>query len=151
VNFIPGRTLGADTPLFWLDLGEKQPATSVQVIADAGSYRFPPALASEVPTGDVPAGAEVELYAVMQDSYRNLGINAPVNWTLKVSADTGSLATNTDTVAIRFGPTTNSEGLTRAFVSSSTGGTFIFRVLSTSSSTGLDRGPITFLPYTPTP
>lgn len=151
VNFIPGRTLGADTPLFWLDLGEKQPADPVEVIAESSSYYFPAGLASDVPSGEVPVGAEVELYAIMEDNYRNRGINSPVNWSVKVLADTGSLATDTDSVAIRFAPVTNSEGLTRAFVSSPTGGKYVLRVLSTSSSRGKDFGPITFLPYTPTP
>lgn len=150
VAFIPGRTLGAETPLFWLDLGEKQPAPLVEVIADSDSYSFPPELSSGVPTGEVPPGAEVELYAIMEDSYFNRGINAPVNWRLK-PAVTGSLATDTDSVVIRFGGLTNSEGLTRAFVSSPAGGSFSFNVLSTGSDQSLDFAPITFLPSTPTP
>ncbi|APV38754.1 hypothetical protein PFAS1_05160 [Pseudomonas frederiksbergensis] len=146
VDFIPGRVLGADTPLFWLDMGEKQAAPPVEVVADSNSYRFPPELASGLPTGEVPAGAEVELYAVMQDNYSNRGINAPVSWNLKTMKEADSAATDSDSVVIRFGSLTNSEGLTRAFVSSPTGGRFMFRVLSTSSSNSKDFGYITFSP-----
>ena len=150
VEFIPGRVLGEDTPLYWLDLGEKQPAQPVEVIADSRSYAFPPELASGVPTGEVPPGAEVELSAIMEDNYFNRGIGATVDWSLKVLTETGSPATDTG-VSIRFVGHTNSEGRTWAVVSSSTGGEFTFRVLSTSSSNSLDFGPITFLPRTPTP
>ena len=150
VDFIPGRVLGLDTPLFWLDMGEKQSATDVEVVADGRSYDFPPALASRVPTGEVAAGAEVELYAVMEDDYSNRGINAPVNWSLKVTKEADGAVTDPDSVVIRAGSKTNSEGLTRAFVSSPMGGRFMFRVLTTSSGNSKDFGPITFLP-TPQP
>ena len=150
VDFIPGRVLGLDTPLFWLDMGEKQPAPDVEVVAESIRYSFPPELASGVPTGEVAAGAEVELYAVMEDDYSNRGINAPVDWSFRVLTATDSPATDSGSVVIRAGSLTNSEGLTRAFVSSPTGGKFIFAVRSTGSSVTKDFGPITFLP-TPQP
>ena len=137
VEFIPGQVLGVDTPLFWLDMGEKQPAPLVEVVADSQSYDFPPEYASDVPTGEVSVGAEVELYAIMEDDYFNRGIDAPVSWSGR--GETGS-------VVIRFGGRTNNEGLTRAFVSSPSGGTFILKVTSTGSDKSLEFGPITFLP-----
>ncbi|KQV19414.1 hypothetical protein ASC74_21655 [Pseudomonas sp. Root329] len=143
VDFIPGGIQGEETPLFWLDLGEKLPAPELAVIADADSYAFRTELSSEVPAYDVPAGFEVELYAVMEDNYFNRGIDSPVNWSSRVAAGSSGEA------VIRAGAVTNQEGLARAFVSSSTGGSFIFKVLSTSSSTGLDFERITFLPGLP--
>lgn len=143
VDFIPGRILGEETPLFWLDLGEKLPAPTLAVIADSNSFAFPPELSSKVPAYDVPAGVEVELYAVMEDNYFNRGINSPVNWNFEV--DEGS----SEVAVIRAGAVTNQEGLARAFVSSPTGGSFRVMVRSASGDNSLEFDPITFLPGTP--
>ncbi|WP_213938298.1 Tc toxin subunit A [Pseudomonas sp. dw_612] len=143
VDFIPGRIQGEETPLFWLDMGEKLPAPAVSVLADSRSFEFPPNLSSEVPAYDVPAGFEVELYAVMEDNYFNRGINATVNWNYRVADSSSGEA------VIRAGSLTNQEGLARAFVSSRTGGSFRFMVRSSSSDTSLEFDRITFLPGTP--
>lgn len=144
VDFIPKGVLGAETPLFWLDLGEKRPADKLFVEAEASSFEFPPGLSSGAPIYDVPAGVEVELYAVMRDRYRNLGIGYPVNWHSNlVGGDSSQVA------LIRASNVTNQEGLVRAFVSSVTGGTFEFFVRSASSDKALYFDAITFLPGTP--
>jgi uncharacterized repeat protein (TIGR01451 family) len=143
VDFIPGRIQGEETPLFWLDLGEKLPAPALAVIAESSSYEFPPNLSSEVPAYAVPAGFEVELYAVMEDNYRNRGINAPVNWNYQIAGGSSGEA------VIRASTVTNQEGLARAFVSSPTGGSFRFMVRSASGDKSLVFDPITFLPGTP--
>lgn len=145
VEFTPGRVQGVDTPLYWLDLGEKQPAPSVMIITDSNSLSFPPGKTSGVPTDAVPAGGEVELFAVMEDDYRNLGMDALVNWSAE------ALDGSSGPAVVRHGPTTNSEGVTRAFVSSPTGGKFEFKVMSTGSGHSLLFEPITFLSGTPTP
>ncbi|MDR9754609.1 Tc toxin subunit A [Pseudomonas sp. SZMC_28357] len=142
-HFIPGKIQGEETPLFWLDMGEKLPAPAVAVIAESSTYDFPPALASGVPEYDVPPGIEVELYGVMEDDYHNRGINSPVNWSYEPVSPTSGEA------LIRASAVTNQEGLARAFVSSPTGGSFRFKVRSGSSDTGLDFEPITFLPGSP--
>jgi uncharacterized repeat protein (TIGR01451 family) len=143
VDFIPGRIQGEETPLFWLDLGGKLPAPTLAVTADPASYDFPPYLSSEVPAYDVPAGFEVELYAVLEDDYFNRGINAPVNWHSRV-VDGGS-----GVAVIRAGTVTNQEGLARAFVSSPIGGSFRITVRSGSSDKSLDFNLIKFLPAPP--
>jgi len=141
VDFVPGKVQGDDTPLFWLDMQEKQPAGVVSITHDADNLSFSDL--SEVPTGPVPAGIEVELYAVAKDNYRNLCMNATVNWSV-ITEPAGA-----GEAIVRYADVTNSQGLARALVTSVTGGKFRFRVMSTASSGVALFDAITFLPPAP--
>lgn len=142
VEFIPGNVMGTETPRFWLDQHPKQQAPSVVIGADKTTMRFPGPLKSQVPDGVVPAGGEVELYAVMQDGYRNWGIGMPVKWSSEAKSDPGSIM---PFLIIRPAEgVTNQEGITRVFVSSPTGGTFEVGVTSPDSSETAIFESITF-------
>ncbi|WP_347927848.1 Tc toxin subunit A [Pseudomonas helvetica] len=140
-EFIPDKVMGTATPRFWLDLYEEQTAQSVKIGADETSMFFPGPLKSQVPDGVVKAGAQVELYAVMQDHYGNRGIGMPVKWTSKVRSDPGIMPF----LFIRPDEgVTNQEGITRVFVSSPTGGTFEVGVTSRDGSVTAVFDAITF-------
>ncbi|ROM92499.1 Tc toxin subunit A [Pseudomonas brassicacearum] len=141
-EFIPGKVMGTATPRFRLDLYEEQTAQSVEIGAHKDSMFFPGPLMSREPDSVVKAGAEVELYAVMQDHYGNRGIGMPVKWSSEVKSDPG---TTIPSLIIRPAEAlTNQEGITRVFVSSPTGGTFEVGVTSLDSSETAFFDAITF-------
>ncbi|MFJ2480936.1 Tc toxin subunit A [Pseudomonas sp. NPDC087598] len=140
-TFTPGAIMGTDTPVYWLDLFEPEYAPSINIVVESNTLTFPPAELSPTPLGTVPRGQEVELYALLEDAYGNLGKNSLVEW------ESTPYPPGESTSAIirpRQG-FTDQQGLTRAFVSSATGGTFVFRVRTQSgeSETVFVR-PITF-------
>lgn len=127
-TFIPGKVMGRETPLLWLDLFEPQYAPAVQIEADFASLSFPVEELSPTPLGEVPTGQEVELYAVLEDGYENRGQNSLVDWFGKSDS-----STKLDVATIRPAQGfTDQMGLTRVFVSSKTGGTFVFSVRTQS-------------------
>lgn len=123
-TFTPGKIVGIDTPLLWLDLFEPQYAPPVEITADHSSFSFPLAELSPTPLTDVPAGQEVELYAVLEDDYGNRGQNSLVEW---FGQSTPPSTVNGATIRPSQG-FTDHQGLTRVFVSSASGGTFTFKV-----------------------
>lgn len=138
-TYRPGPVMGSETPLFRLDLFEFEHASSIDLIADYSSLSFPPALRSRVPSGTVPAGQEVELYATLIDQFGNLGKNSLVDWLTEP---------NTSTLA---GPVirpaqglTDQHGVTRVFISSATAGKFTFSVLSHAGEKNADFPGVTF-------
>lgn len=140
LEFIPGKVMGTETPLFWLDLFEPKYGPTINVIADVETLTFPAPLKSPVPLTEVAYGQEVELYATLMDRYQNLGKYALVRWFSE------SVETITMPVLI-IRPSqglTNEEGLTRVFVSSQTGGTFIISVLTDGGEAKAYFEPITF-------
>ncbi|MFJ2487333.1 Tc toxin subunit A [Pseudomonas sp. NPDC087639] len=123
-EFIPGKVMGTDTPIFWLDLFDPEYAPPLEIGFEVQSLSFPLAELSPTPLGDVPQGQEVELYALLEDRYANRGKNSLVEWFAEsVGPEKNALATIRPSQGF-----TDQQGLTRAFVSSSTGGTFIFSV-----------------------
>lgn len=137
-DYIPSGKMGTERPMYWLDQFEPWYAPPVNIEADFSSMQFPIPFRSPVPSGVVPAGQEVELYATMMDKYGNLGQGVLVNWTW-MPMDVTRIP-----VAIvrpRQGYT-DQEGLARVFVSSTTGGRFIFSLLGPDG--GPQFGPITF-------
>lgn len=140
-QFIPGKVMGTDTPLFWLDLFEPEYAPTIKVIADHLTLQFPPSLMARVPLGSVAFGEEIELYATLMDRYKNLGKNSLVRWRSE-SLESGIAQ---PVLVIRPAQAyTNQEGMTRVFVSSPTGGTFEISVLSESGESGATFESITF-------
>lgn len=138
--FTPGKVMGTASPRYWLDLYGKQQAPSVVIGADKGTMSFPGPLMSQVPEGVVPAGQEVELFAVMRDSYGNLGIGQSVRWSAEPAFGAGI-----PWLVIRPSEAlTNQDGITRVFVSSPSGGTFEVGVTSLASGTTAIFEPITF-------
>lgn len=141
-QFIPGKVMGTDTPLFWLDLFEPQYAPTINVIADTATLQFPPPLMARVPLGPVAFGEELELYATLKDGYRNLGKNSLVRWSFEPLTSTDIAHSS---LVIRPAQAyTNQDGLTRVFVSSPTGGTFRISVMTESGESSADFESITF-------
>ncbi|MBC8996615.1 virulence plasmid 28 protein [Pseudomonas sp. N40(2020)] len=141
-EFIPGKVMGTDTPIFWLDLFDPEYAPPLVVAFEVQSLSFPGAELSPTPSGDVPQGQEVELYAVLEDGYENRAGNSLVDWYAESLPPT-KFAVATIRPSQGF---TDQQGLTRVFVSSSTGGTFVFKVRSQAGDaqrTFVD--PITFV------
>lgn len=127
-EFIPGNVMGHDTPLLWLDLFEPQYAPSIEITADFATLFFPLEELSPTPLDTVEYGHEVELYAVLEDAYGNRGQNSLVEWFWTIEAPA-----KRDAVTIRPAQGfTDQQGLTRVFVSSRTGGTFVFSVRTQS-------------------
>ncbi|MCF4994293.1 virulence plasmid 28 protein [Pseudomonas syringae] len=142
-TFIPGKVMGTDTPMFWLDLLEPEYAPTIQVIADKDTLQFPPPLMSPVPLGVVAFGGEIELYATLMDRYQNLGINSLVDWTFE------ALDSDIESPTLIIRPAqglTNQEGVTRVFVSSPSGGRFKIEIIISASNTKSEFEPITFAP-----
>jgi len=138
VTYVPGKVMGTDTPLFWLDLFEPEYAPGINVIADAGTFRFPISSFSPIPLAMVPYGEEVELYARVEDGYRNLAKNTLVVWN-------GESSDSRETVSIRPAVTrTNQAGVTRVFISSKTGGKFDISVHVDGNTQWEHFDPITF-------
>lgn len=139
-DFVPGKVMGTDTPQYWLDLFEPENAPPIQVMVDFKTLSFSERDKSPVPLETVPRGQEVELYARLRDNYGNLGQNLLVDWSYRpVNSN------KRQSVSIRPAHGfTNQEGLTRVFVSSATGGTFTFSVLSQTGETSANFEAITF-------
>ncbi|WP_347901690.1 Tc toxin subunit A [Pseudomonas purpurea] len=137
--FTPSGVMGTVAPSYWLALHPKQQAPSVEIGVDKAELFFPAPLKSQVPNGVVPAGQEVELFAVMKDKFGNLGIGQPVQWSTKAAGVEISNLVIRPSEAL-----TNQEGLTRVFVSSPSGGTFEARVTSVDSNKSSLFDPITF-------
>lgn len=139
VEYLPGKVMGQETPLFWLDLIDAQPAPTINISDDPLTLFFPGPLTSLVPLEPVPAGQEVALYATLRDNYRNPGRNRLVRWfAVPVSGSSGS-------AVIR--PEQNyadAEGITRVYVSSSSGGTFTISVRCEANNREIDFDPVTF-------
>jgi len=138
--FTPGRVMGTAAPRYWLDLHPKQQAPSVAIGLDETTLFFPPPLKSQVPDGIVPAGQEVELFAVMRDQYGNLGSGQPVRW----SGEPVGMGVTPWLIIRPSEALTNQDGLTRVFVSSLSGGTFEVGVTSVDSQNAAYFEPITF-------
>jgi hypothetical protein len=96
-------------------------------------------LKSPVPSGVVPSGREVELYATLMDEFKNLGVDELVDW----AVESGEDETHRVIFRGRHG-STNQEGLTRVYVSSATGGTFRLSVLCQASEKQAYFDAITF-------
>ncbi len=139
-EYRPGRHLGAETPKYWLDLFDPEYAPTINIIADSKTMGFPLFYRSPVPSEVVPRGREVELYATMMDCYGNLGQDMLVDW-LVASVEYSKRPVAIVRPSQAF---TNQQGLTRVFVSSPTGGTFEFSVLSQGSEEEAVFNPITF-------
>ncbi|BBP72542.1 hypothetical protein PHLH6_45460 [Pseudomonas sp. Seg1] len=140
-TFTPGAIMGTDTPVYWLDLFEPEYAPSIDIVAESSTLNFPPAELSPTPLGIVPKGQEVELYALLEDAYGNLGKNSLVEWEFE-SYEPGIFTSATIRPRQGF---TDKQGLTRVFVSSETGGTFVFSVRTQSGeSETVFVKPITF-------
>lgn len=139
-EYFPGKVMGTETPRFWLDLLAERQAPSVVIGADKTTMKFPGPLKSQVPDGVVPTGGEVELYAVMKDSFGNLGIGMQVTWGSEIKPSPG----RTFLVIRPKEGVTNQEGITRVFISSPTGGTFEVRVKSPDSAETAIFDAITF-------
>jgi len=139
VEYLPGKVMGQETPLFWLDLIDAQQAPTINISDDPETLSFPGPLTSLVPLEPVPAGQEVALYATLRDNYRNPGRNRLVRWfAVPVSGSSGS-------AVIR--PEQNyadAEGITRVYVSSSSGGTFTFSVRCDANNSEIFFDPVTF-------
>ncbi|WP_025112753.1 Tc toxin subunit A [Pseudomonas sp. H1h] len=139
VEYLPGKVMGREIPLFWLDLIDAQQAPAISVTDDPLSLFFPGPLMAQVPLGPVPLGQEVELYATLRDNYRNPGRNRLVRW---FSTAAGG---NDDSVVIRpEQSSTDGEGITRVFVSSPSGGTFTISVRCEANDAETLFDPITF-------
>lgn len=143
VEFIPGKVLGSETPTYWLNLFQPFDAPEIQVGPDPDTLFFPGPLASTIPLGSVPAGAEVQLFAELRDRYQNRGADQLVNWFARVPQ-----GHETRPIVIRPAEnvSTDQQGLTKVFVHAPEGGTFVFEVRNQSSDENLLFGPITFLP-----
>ncbi|MBV4550569.1 virulence plasmid 28 protein [Pseudomonas sp. SWRI102] len=139
VEFIPGKVMGTDTPLYWLDLFEPQYAPSIHVTADVLSLRVPVPLRSPVPLGEVTYGQEIELYGTLMDDCGNLGKNSLVQWLIETSEPADGQLVFRPRQAFA-----NQEGQARSFVSSPTGGTFEISILAEGSERRSHFEPITF-------
>lgn len=80
VIYTPGKVMGTDTPMYWLDLFEPRYATSIDITFDRKTLTFPLAELSPTPLGVVPEGQEVELYALLEDFYGNRAYDSLVDW-----------------------------------------------------------------------
>nr|WP_315437963.1 Tc toxin subunit A [uncultured Pseudomonas sp.] len=139
VEYLPGKVMGQETPLFWLDLIDAQQAPTINIADDPDTLFFPAPLTSLVPLEPVPAGQEIALYATLRDNYRNPGRNRLVRWFARPASGSSG------TAVIR--PEQNyadAEGVTRVYVSSPSGGTFIFSVRCEANNHQIDFDPVTF-------
>ncbi|UVK87271.1 Tc toxin subunit A [Pseudomonas sp. B21-051] len=139
VEYLPGKVMGQETPLFWLDLIDAQQAPTIHVSDDAETLFFPGPLTAQVPLEPVPAGQEVELYATLRDNYLNPGRNRLVRWFAEpASGSSGSVVIRPEQNHADF------EGVTRVYVSSPSGGKFIFSVRCEANDNETFFDPITF-------
>jgi hypothetical protein len=140
VEYLPGKVMGQEVPLFWVALIDAQQAPLVTVSDDVQTLAFPGPLMSLVPEAPIPAGQAFELTATLRDDYKNLGRNRLVRWFAE-----STNGTRLPVALIRPEQTyTDAVGITRVFVSSPSGGTFRFSVLCEASSNTGYFEPITF-------
>jgi len=139
VEYLPGKVMGQETPLFWLDLIDAQQAPTIHISDDADTLSFPGPLTAQVPLEPVPAGQEVELYATLRDEYQNPGRNRLVSW-----VDDAASGSSGSTVIRPAQNHADFEGVTRVFVSSPSGGTFILSVRCEANDSTTFFDPITF-------
>jgi len=124
-QFIPGKVTGTDTPQFWLDLFEREYAATIRINVQIATLTFPAPLKSPSPLGLVPYGQEVELYATLMDGFQNLAKNHLTRWLFTDMGEMGG------TVVFRPEQSyTDQQGVTRVFVSSSSGGDFRITVMA---------------------
>ncbi|VVM63309.1 Tc toxin subunit A [Pseudomonas fluorescens] len=140
VEYWPGKVMGTDQILYWLDLFEPEPAEPVSIVADGSTLWFPGDFKSPIPLGIVPRGQEVELYATVEDRYGNLGKDVLVKWFVQSVPP----AKINEAIIRPEDGFTNQEGVTRVVVSSPTGGTFVFSVRTDGGETETYFEPITF-------
>lgn len=139
VEYLPGKVMGQETPLFWLDLIDAQQAPVIHISDDTETLFFPGPLTAQVPLEPVPAGQEIELYATLRDSYRNPGRNRLVRWFAEpASGSSGSVVIRPEQNHADF------EGVTRVYVSSTSGGKFMFSVRCEANDSETVFDPITF-------
>ncbi|CAI8699636.1 Virulence plasmid 28 protein [Pseudomonas sp. IT-347P] len=138
VTYIPGKTMGRDTPIYWLDLFEPENATPIDLISDHESLHFVLGSRSPSPSGLIPVGQEIELYAKLGDNYNNIGVDEIVHW--------GHRQANKRTVvSIRPNQVrTDKEGLARVFVSSDSAAEIIVSAICDRSGKMIEFDPITF-------
>ncbi|RVD78889.1 Tc toxin subunit A [Pseudomonas koreensis] len=130
VEYLPGKVMGQEVPLFRVALIDPQQAPSVYISDDPETLFFPAPLKSQVPQESIPAGQEFKLFAKLQDNYRNVGRNRLVRWFA-----TAQDGTATQVAEIRPDQNyTDRDGFTYVLVSSRSGGTFEFSVLCEASS-----------------
>ncbi|VEF12564.1 toxin [Pseudomonas fluorescens] len=139
-TYTPGKIMGTEKPIFWLNLFDPEYAPTINITFDGKTLRFLPQQMSPVPIGPVGLGQEVELYATLRDGFSNLANNSLVRWECK-----GATMNDTFSPIIRPRQTfTNQEGLARAFISSAVAGEFIVSVSSEDSESGTNFDAITF-------
>nr|WP_301291881.1 Tc toxin subunit A [Pseudomonas koreensis] len=143
-TYTPGKIMGAERPLFWVPLITPQEGPFIQLTDDGLNLDFPAPFMSRVPTSVVPAGQAVELSAVLMDRFGNLGKNRWVRWSATAIGDEPLLAVEA-VIRPQQGQTTQ-QGVARAVISSTTGGTFICTVLSETSENAVDFASIEFAP-----
>jgi hypothetical protein len=141
-TYTPGKVMGAERPLFRVSLTPWQEGPQIQVTDDALRLDFPVHFMSRVPVNPVPAGQAVELSAVLMDRYGNLGKSRRVRWTALPIVDGTALHVEAQIRPVE-GLTTQ-EGIARAVVSSTTGGTFMCTVTSDASNISVNFEPIEF-------
>ncbi|MFJ2711786.1 Tc toxin subunit A [Pseudomonas sp. NPDC087346] len=139
VQYLPGMLMGQERPLFWVPLISAQQAPLINITDDGESLFFPGPLMSLVPLEPVPKGNEVELSAVAQDNYTNLGRNRLVRWTVESDNDSESAVIRPEQ---NF---TDSKGSSRVSVSSQTGGRFVVTATIESSGHSTEFEPFTLL------
>ncbi|WP_435037838.1 Tc toxin subunit A [Pseudomonas neuropathica] len=141
-TYTPGKVMGSERPLFRVSLTPWQEGPLIQLTEDVLKLDFPPHFMSRVPVKPVLAGQAVELSAVLMDRHGNLGKSRRVRWTALPIGDGPSLHVEAQ-ISPDSGLTTQ-EGIARAVVSSTTGGTFKCTVTSDSSGVSVDFEPIEF-------
>lgn len=143
--YTPGKAMGTERLLFWVQLFSPQEADPVQLTDDVATLVFPPPLMSKVPVTRVAAGQTVEPSAVLEDAFKNRGKSRPVQWTVQAYGENSSRKVEAVIKAARL---TTQDGFARAFVSSVSGGKFRFTVTSTSMPDGdsVDFDWIEFVP-----
>jgi hypothetical protein len=140
-TYTPGRVMGSERPLFRVSLLEPEEGRQIDVVDDALTRSFPGPLRSRIPSGVVPWGQMIELTAIQLDIYSNLGKGQLVRWSVKAHNDGPGQAVIWPEQSL-----TDQQGLTRAFVSSPTGGRFVCSVRSEGSDETAHFEPITFAP-----
>lgn len=139
-QYTPGKIMGTETPMFWLNLLDPEFAPAINVTYDVKTLTFLTQYRSPVPSGPVGLGQEVELYATLKDAFSNLGQNSLVRWEYESSTGDDELIP-----VIRPRQSfTNKDGLARVFVSSAVAGAFIFTVFSEAGESKTDFELITF-------
>jgi hypothetical protein len=139
-EYIPGKVMGSEAPMFWIDLFDTQSAPTINLGSDVVTLTFPPQLMSPVPLNPVASGHEVALSATLKDKYSNLGKNKLVRWFAR-----DAKGKRTPLVKIRPAQAfTNEDGLTQVFVSSTAKETVYISALSEASEIQANFESISF-------